>query len=949
LALLVLSGFVAWPQEQAAQPKLDHWAFKPAVHPMVPAVKNRDWPHRPIDNFVLARLEAEKLAPSQPADRLTLIRRLSFDLIGLPPTPEEVWKFVSDTGPDAYERLVDRLLASPRYGERWARHWLDVVHYGESHGYDKDKPRTNAWAYRDYVIRSLNNDTPYTRFVQEQLAGDVLFPDVPDGVIATGFIAAGPWDYVGHVELSEGKTDGLIARYNDRDDMVMNTMSTFLSLTVHCARCHDHKFDPISQVEYYGLQAVFAGVDRADRPFDLDPQVAAERRTLMAERKGLVTRQKELNECVAKATNPQIEQIGTRLKELKEQLNALPKPDKESPSNGYHSGIEPTPDVDKWVQVDLGQVRPIDEVRLVPARPTDFPDTPGFGFPRRFRVEAAKTDNFSDRSVLADHTKGDFPNPADNPAVIPAKDCSARFIRVTATRLWERTHDFVFALAELQVFSGTNNVTAGANVTALDSIEGGRWGRAKLVDNFDSRKLLTDPPEAPEVRIKRNELKAEIDTLEEDRANKVQALLDAATKSEIIEVRNRIAQVNREVDVLPKPQWVYAAADDFAPTGSFLPSGTPRPIHLLKRGDVKRPGPLMAPAALNCIPGLAGDLPMIEPKDEGSRRAALARWVTDSRNMLTRRSIVNRVWQYHFGRGIVDTPNDFGHMGSLPTHPELLDWLAYWFLENGESLKKLHRLIVTSATYRQSSSPVGSDVKRLTSNSSADHQLGAQVSETGLRAASVFSAQQPAGSASHQESQSLLTSAATAGQIDSDNRLLWHMNRQRLDAESFHDALLFLSGRLDFAMGGPSARQFFFKDDHSPVYDYTRFDVDSPESSRPSIYRFIVRSVPDPFMETLDCPDANLLAPKRNITLTALQALSTLNNPFVLRQCERFAARLQGQSADLSEEIDLAYRLALSRRPHPHEAALLRAYAQKHGLPNACRLLVNSSEFVFID
>src|SRR5436309_8266438 len=542
LALLALTGSVAWPEETGS--KSDHWAFKPAVRPAVPAVQIRNWPRNAIDNFVLARLEAEKLAPSPQADPVTLIRRLSLDLIGLRPTPDEVRQFVADSGADAYERLVDRLLASPRYGERWARHWLDVVHYGESHGYDKDKPRPNAWPYRDYVIRSLNNDTPYSRFVQEQVAGDKLFADSADGVVATGFIAAGPWDYVGHVELSESKTDGLIARYNDRDDMVMNTMSTFLSLTVHCARCHDHKFDPISQEDYYGLQAVFAGVDRADRPFDLDPRVAAKRRTLMIERKKLATRQKELNEIVAKTTSPQIEQIDARRKELKEQLNALPKPDQESPSNGYHSGIEPTPDAEKWVQVDLGHVMSIDEVRLVPARPTDFPDTPGFGFPKRFRVETANTDSFSDRNVLADRTHSDFPNPGDNPEAFQTKDRSARFVRVTATRLWERTHDYVFALAELQVFSGTNNVSIGARVTALDSIEAGRWGKEKLVDNFDSRKSLTEPEERPEVRTKRNELKAETDTLEEHRANRVQALLDTATRSELVEVRDRLVQVN---------------------------------------------------------------------------------------------------------------------------------------------------------------------------------------------------------------------------------------------------------------------------------------------------------------------------------------------------------------------------------------------------------------------
>src|SRR6185369_847519 len=247
--------------------------------------------------------------------------------------------------------LVDHLLASPRYGERWARLWLDLVHFGETHGYDKDKLRPNSWPYRDYVIRAFNDDKPYSRFVEEQLAGDVLFPDEADGVIATGFIAAGPWDYVGHAELPETKTDGLIARYNDRDDMVMTTMSTFQSLTVHCARCHDHKFDPISQRDYYSLQAVFAGVDRANRPFDTDKQVFGQRNKLLAERKAVEAKQKSLDEIMAKVSSPDIERLDTQLKEQTDQLAALPKPKKDSPSNGYHSGIETKPDVEKWVQV----------------------------------------------------------------------------------------------------------------------------------------------------------------------------------------------------------------------------------------------------------------------------------------------------------------------------------------------------------------------------------------------------------------------------------------------------------------------------------------------------------------------------------------------------------------------------------------------------------------------
>jgi hypothetical protein len=243
------------------------WAFQPLHRPNVPAVHTAGWARTPIDLFILAALEHHGLAPAPEADGRTLLRRLSFDLIGLPPTPREVERFVRDERPGAYDALVDRLLASPHYGERWGRHWLDVVHYGDTHGYDKDKRRNNAWPYRDYVVAALNADLPYGRLIREQIAGDVLWPGDPRGVIATGFIAAGPWDFVGHVELREGALDKLKTRVLDRDDMVSSTMSTFVSMTVHCARCHDHKFDPISQTDYYRLQAVFAGVDRGDRPY----------------------------------------------------------------------------------------------------------------------------------------------------------------------------------------------------------------------------------------------------------------------------------------------------------------------------------------------------------------------------------------------------------------------------------------------------------------------------------------------------------------------------------------------------------------------------------------------------------------------------------------------------------------------------------------------------------
>jgi len=673
-------------------------------------------------------------------------------------------------------------------------------------------------------------------------------------------------------------------------------MSTFQSLTVHCARCHDHKFDPITQRDYYGLQAVFAGVDRADRPFDTDPKIFAQRKPLITEKARLETKERSLNEIVAKLASPDLERLDARRKERKEELEKLPGPTKESPGNGYHSAIEQNPGTEKWVQVDLVNLAVIDEVRLIPARPTDFPDTPGFGFPKRFRVEAADDENFKERTILTDHTAEDFPNPGDKPFVIAVNGQRARFVRVTATRLWERTSDFVFALAELQVFSGTNNLALSAAVSALDSIEAGRWKKSNLVDNFDSRKSLVEPAEPPEIQAKRKGLEDEIGKLKDERQRVVESLLDEGTKSSLASVKARLSEINEKLDALPKPRYVYAAAHEFTAMGSFLPSNGLRPVHLLRRGDVKSPGELMSPSALPCVPGLKGQLDVGDPTDEGSRRAALAKWITDSRNLITRRSIVNRVWQYHFGRGIVDTPNDFGHMGSLPTHPELLDWLAFWFLDNGESIKKLHTLILTSSVYRQV----------------------CQENVEGVR-------------------------------IDADNRLLGRMNRQRLDAEAFHDAVLQISGKIDLTMGGPSVRQFFFKDDHSPVYDYTRYDADDPGNYRRSVYRFIVRSVPDPFMEAIDCADPSLLTPKRNVTLTALQALATLNNQFVVRQCEQFAERLAKEASDVAAQITLAYQLALHRSPTKEEAEKLTRYARKHGMANVCRLLINSSEFLFVE
>ncbi len=628
-----------WPGGESGDDARNWWSLRPLARPAVPTppAADRAWVRNPIDAFVRAKLQEKGLilAPAPEADRRTLARRLYFDLIGLPPSPEEVEAFVADRAPDAYERLVDRLLSSPHHGERWARHWLDVVHYGDTHGYDKDQPRPNAWPYRDYVIRSFNADRPYGEFVRQQVAGDVLEPGSADGIIAMGFIAAGPWDLIGHAEVAETKTDGKIARHLDRDDMVSNTINTFVSLTIQCAQCHNHKFDPITQEDYYRLQAVFSALDRADRPYYSDA----------------VTAHKAAGQAKA----------------------------------GVH------------------------------------------------------------------------------PAGL--------------------------------VYAGTIH-------------NGGK-----------------------------------------------------------------------------------AAFRGTGPDG-----GKPRPIFVLRRGDVKSPGPEVGPGTLNLVASLPGTFELSTGHAEGERRAALARWLTDSRNGLAWRSIVNRVWQYHFGRGIVATPNDFGRMGQLPTHPELLDWLAVEFRDGGQSLKALHRMIVTSATYRQSS----------------------------------------AGN-------------VAAEAVDADNAYLWRMNRRKLEAEAIRDAALAVAGKLERSMYGPAFQDFVVEHpEHSPHYEYERHNLDDPKTFRRSVYRFLVRSRPQPFMTALDCADPSMQVDRRNETGSPLQALALYNNGFMLTMARYLAIRVDG-AGDLGEQAAFAWRLALGRSPTPVEQQALAEHAREYGLASACRVILNLNEFAFVD
>lgn len=886
LALAVLSAVVTLAVGMAATAPGaapdSWWSLRPLSAPALPIAAGKSGSH-PVDAFLQKTLAEKGLKPSPEADRRTLIRRLYFDLIGLPPSPEDIAAFVQDPDPKAYEKLVDRLLESPRHGERWARHWLDVVHYGETHGYDKDQPRPNAWPYRDYVIRSLNEDKPYSRFIQEQVAGDVLFPGTRDGFEALGFIAAGPWDLIGHAEVPESKLDGQVARHLDRDDMVVNTLQTFNSLTVQCAQCHNHKFDPISQEDYYSLQAVFAAVDKADQKYDPDPEVARTRRELEARRSSLLGRRKDLDAAID-------QRAGTRLKDLDDAIAAEERLAAAKDAMGYHSAIEPKPNVTKWVQVDLGQTQPLREVVLRPCEDDFNGIGKGFGFPVRFRVEVSDDPEFKTGvTVLGDFTDAKFPNPKLTPKIVSAGDRAARHVRVTAVELAPRQDDYIFALAELEVHGADGrNLALRRPVTALDSIEAPvRWQKPNLTDGGYPGLDFVNRPELVSLKLQRIELRNVSSTAEE---------------------RETLARLDRDLGAveearrgLPSQSVAYVAAvyqGGGAFTGTGAKGGRPRTVRVLARGNIQKPGTEVGPGTLGCVPDLPARFSLPEGHAESARRAALARWLTDPKNPLTWRSIVNRVWQYHFGRGLVDSPNDFGRMGELPSHPELLDWLAATFRDGSQSLKDLHRLIVTSHAYRQ-----------------------------------VASADNP---------------DATAR--DADNRWVWRQNRRKLEAEAIRDATLAVAGRLDLRMGGPSYRDFVVeKPEHSPHYEYHLHDPRDPSTHRRSIYRFIVRSQPQPFMTVLDCADPSMQVAKRNEGVSPLQALALLNNPLMLTMASEFATRIDAQGGDLESKVRTAHLEALGRAPTAEELPALTALAARHGLPNLCRALLNLNEFAFVD
>jgi len=829
-----IAAGAAWPDDlaelpAAMLPKTDtkpekgagHWAFQPLVRRPVPDAPSGVGSN-PIDAFLAAQLSAQKLLFNPEADPRTLIRRVSFDLIGLPPTPEEIAAFETackQSGIDGpYQQLVNRLLASPHYGERWARHWLDVVRFAEGHGFETNQYRPTAYHYRDWVIESFNEDKPFDQFAREQIAGDTMAAHK-----ATGFLVGGPKDNVGSPDI--------VLRSNQRadelHDIVSTTSSTFLGLTVGCARCHDHKFDPVPQTDYYRIKAVFEGVQHGERPFHSSEKEAERQRQVAALEKELASVTKRLTEIRTSSPTPG----------LRPQVSPRENVDAFQPVRAKFLRFTVLAAVGGQPCIDELEVFTTDGVNVArTAKPTASSVFAGGGNPAH-QLEHINDGQYGNgRSWISNEPgKGwvqlEFAKPQEIHRAVWSRDRSPM----------PRYSDRVVTRYEIAV-----------------SDDGKAW---KTVSSDKDRIPLGDTP-----------------------ATALAELPPDLSPNERAEAENliaRSAEIDKQLTAVKNVPKAYI--------GNF--AAKPVATHRFFRGDPMAPREQVAPGSLTKF-GPAWDLPADAP--ESDRRARLAAWITAPDNPLTARVIANRLWHYHFGTGIVDTPSDLGVNGGKPSHQELLDWLASELVAGGWRLKALHRLIVTSRAYRQSS-----------------------------------------------------VSRPEAVAIDSDSRLLWRYPPRRLEAEPLRDSILAVSGSLDTTMGGPGFD--LFEPNNNYVKVYTTKTKFTEADFRRMVYQIKPRSELDSFFGAFDCPDAGQVQPKRTVSTTPLQALNMLNGDFLLDQAERFAARVRKEAGDdPGRQTARAVLLAFGREATPAELAAGTALVTEHGLPLLCRSLYNASEFITV-
>jgi len=823
---------LVWPgqsnDDNPGELKTDHWSFAP-VQKTAPPKFDDPWAAGAVDAFIFARLKQAGLTPSPSADRVTLIRRLYLDMHGLFPTPKQVRDFVEDTRPDAYAQLVERVLDSPRYGERWAQHWLDVVRYADTHGFETNFERPNAYRYRDYVIQSLNEDKPYDRFVFEQLAGD----SVGSGE-ATGFLVAGAWDKVKSPDINLT----LMQRQDELADMINTTSTAFLGLTVACARCHHHKFDPILQTDYYALQAVFAGVQHGDRNIkfadteqrqrqakSLGQEVAQVRKQLAliaaAQRKAAgKTERRKLAAINARSNTEPIKPVMARF--VRFNVTAT------------NNGIEPCIDeLEVWSPASDGAKA--GNVALTPG--TRLASSGNYKGNPKHKLEHINDGQYGNgRSwISSEHGKGwvqlEFPKPFLIDRIVWGRDRQLKYKDRTPVRY-----------------------------TIEVSMKADQW---QTVARWEDHLPLGSSQDLASV--------FDFKAMSADEAARAKALI-----ANVKQLETRRAALT----AVPK---AYA--------GNFVKPG---PTHRLYRGDPMAKREQVAPESLTVLHRRLGKLNLPADAPEQKRRVALANWMINPDHPLTARVMVNRIWQQHFGRGIVATPSDFGRMGVKPTHPKLLDFLARQLIENGWSIKHIHRLILHSKTYQQAGLP---DERALA--------------------------------------------------VDRDAQWLWRFPPRRLEAEAIRDNILYVSGVLDLTMGGPGFR--FFKPNANYVRVYEPKDSYGAAEYRRMVYALRVRMEKDDVFGAFDCPDAGQPTANRSRSTTPVQSLGLFNSGFVLQQADLFARRIVKQAPDdVGEQVNVAFELALSRKPDESEQHACRKLVKDHGLAALCRVIFNMNEFLFI-
>lgn len=987
---------VVWPgQTGIARITTDHWSFQTLKRPDTPAVSS-NWPSNAIDHFIYRSLTEKGLEPSPRAEPLDLLRRLRLINHGLPPTAQQLQAYASA---ESYEELVNEILESPHFGERWAAHWLDLVRFGETTGFEVNRERPNAFHYRDFVIKSFNDDKPYDQFVKEQIAGDQFGND-----IGTGFLVAGPNDIVKSSDVNLTK----MQRQDELADYINATSTTFLGLTVGCARCHNHKFDAITQRDYYALQAVFAGVRHGDRPLNPNAEhlkreqlVSTRIRELETELLQFVDVPKGSLIHIDESTNGKIgvrgfealqptrgqvqnaNGVGHGQKSDAGSAERLPNisggsytwwDHEDNPDLGrYHMmarghyriwlswGAGPSShSVDTQYVLDrdgdlatkddqsviaevnqqqfAGGTKPAAEQPLwsgtYNAGAFDLTPAATVIVRRKSSGKAITTDLLLlepvDTEVVNTDEDAKLLRPRLRTAVTPTKNTElfraveAKYIRMTITACSSGEP----CIDELSVYAGAENIglsALGAKATASSNLPGHKIHQIKHLNDGvfgNSNSWISNEPGKGWAQIELPE--AQAITRVEWARDQLGKFRDRLTTKYVIEVSldeenwqqvatsdDRVpyhvgapAELIYRFDDLPEAERIASMQKlkqlkDFRIEHAELSartvvySGTftnPEVIHRLYRGDFNAPREVVNPDALEVF----GTLELTADSTDAERRAALANWIASKENPLTARVIVNRLWQFHFGTGIVDTPSDLGQAGTLPTHPELLDYLASELIDHDWSLKHIHRLIMESATYQQSSRP------------------------------------QPKAIA-----------------VDASARLLWRFPPRRMEAEVIRDSILQVSGSLDKRMGGSGFPGFMVQAEN--VRHYFPLTEFGPQHWRRMIYMTKVRQEKDSIFGVFDCPDASQVVDKRSRSTTPLQALNLFNSRFVIQQCEILSERLEDEFPDAVErQVSHTMQSAFGRNPSKEEVDDAVLFVKEAGLVQFCRAIFNANEFVFV-